>query len=350
MSLENLIAKIPPFDAAAAKAAGARQDRLTKPPGSLGRLEELAIQLAGITGAELPVIRDKVVIVMAADHGVTDERVSAYPREVTAQMVANFLRGGAAINVLASAAGARAVFVDMGVAADIPPHDQLQSRKIAHGTANMALGPAMTHGQALESVLAGVEVVEAEIARGADIVGTGEMGIGNTTAAAAIACVLTGAPPSRIVGRGTGIDDGRLKRKAAAVERALSVNKPDPRDGLNVLAKVGGFEIGGLAGVILGAAARRKPVMLDGFIATAAAMIAAAIAPACRPYLLSAHRAGESGHGRMLESLGLLPLLDLNLRLGEGTGAALGIALAEAACRLQAEMATFDEAGISGKA
>jgi nicotinate-nucleotide--dimethylbenzimidazole phosphoribosyltransferase len=349
MELEEIIGRIQPLDQAAMQSAQVRQNMLTKPQGSLGRLEELSIQLAGIYRNPYPSIKDKVIITMAGDHGVVVEGVSAFPQEVTPQMVFNFLNGGAAINVLARHVGARVVVVDMGVAHDFVSHSSLIVKKVAKGTANMTQGPAMTRAQAEQSILSGVEIVEAEIKRGLDIVGTGEMGIGNTTPSAAIAAVLTGESPAKIAGRGTGVDDEGLKRKVSAVERALAVNQPDPKDGLDVLAKVGGFEIGGLAGVILGAAAKGKPVMVDGFISTAAAMVAVAIAPAARPYLISAHRSKEIGHGIMLDWLTLKPLFDLDLRLGEGTGAALGISMAEAACKILAEMATFGEAGVSEK-
>ena len=239
--------------------------------------------------------------------------------------------------------------VDMGVAAEMPAHPDLVNNKVAYGTANMAHGPAMTREQAEQAILNGAAVVEAEIARGLDIVGTGDMGIGNTTPSAAIACAFTGQHPAEIAGRGTGVDDAGLMRKIDAIGRSLNVNQPDPKDGLDVLAKVGGFEIGGLAGVILGAAANRNPVMVDGFISTAAAMIAVAIAPQCRPYLIVAHRSKEHGHRVMLDWVDARPLLDLDLRLGEGTGAAIGISLAEAACKILAEMATFGEAGVSEK-
>lgn len=347
--LQNIIARIQGLDEAAMAAARERQGSLTKPPGSLGRLEELSVQLAGISGNAIPTIKDKVIITMAGDHGVVAEGVSAFPQEVTPQMVLNFLRGGAAINVLARHVGARITIVDMGVAAEMQPHPSLVVKKIAPGTANMTQGPAMTREQAEQTVLTGVEVVEAEIKKGLDIVGTGDMGIGNTTASAAIAAALTGIQPAKLAGRGTGVDDAGLKRKIDAIERALAVNQPDPKDGLDVLAKVGGFEIGGLAGVILGAAANRVPVMVDGFISTAAAMIAVTIVPAVRPYLISAHRSQEYGHSQMVEWLGLRPLVDLDFRLGEGTGAALGISFAEAACKILAEMATFAEAGVSDK-
>ncbi len=347
--LDKIVAKIEGLDASAMAAAEARQNMLTKPAGSLGRLEELSIQLAGVSGKEIPEIKDKVIITMAGDHGVVEEGVSAFPQEVTPQMVMNFLYGGAAINVLAKHVGARITIVDMGVAVEMEAHPLLVNKKVALGTANMTKGPAMTRQQAEEAILAGVEVVEAEIAKGLDIVGTGDMGIGNTTPSAAIAASLTGIEPAKLAGRGTGVDDEGLKRKIDAIERALKVNKPDPKDGLDILTKVGGFEIAGLVGVILGAAANRKPVMVDGFISTAAAMVAVAIAPEARAYLISAHRSQEYGHIEMVEWLGLKPLVDLDFRLGEGTGAALGISFAEAACKILAEMATFADAGVSDK-
>ncbi len=349
MKLEELITGIPPLDEAAMQAARKRQDELTKPRGSLGRLEEISIQVAGMTAQARPRLRDKVVVVMAGDHGVVEEGVSAYPREVTLQMVLNFLDGGAAINVLARQAGARVVVVDMGVAADLPPADQLTIRKIGRGTANLAKGPAMRRTQAVESILAGAEIVEREIAYGLDILATGDMGIGNTTPSAAIAAALSGKSPEEVAGRGTGVDDAGLRRKVSAIRRGLEVNRPDAHDGLDVLRKVGGFEIGGLAGAILAAAAHRKPVVIDGFISGAAAMIAVKLAPAARDYLISAHVSQERGHALMLTWLQLRPLLDLNLRLGEGTGAVLAMQLVEAACRTLDEMATFGEAGVSEK-
>jgi nicotinate-nucleotide--dimethylbenzimidazole phosphoribosyltransferase len=286
---------------------------------------------------------------MAGDHGVTAEGVSAYPQEVTAQMVANFLQGGAAISVLARHAGARVVVVDMGVAADLPPHPGLIIRKIARGTANMALGPAMSREQALASLEAGAQVCLGEISKGLDILATGDMGIGNTTPSAAIAVALTGLPVEEIAGRGTGVDEAGLRRKIDAIHRSLEVNHPDPQDGLDVLSKVGGFEIGGLAGAILAAAAHRRPVIIDGFISTAAAMLAVCLAPEARHYLIAAHTSMERGHHHMMEWLGVRPLLDLQMRLGEGTGAVLAMSLVEASCKILNEMATFGEAGISGR-
>lgn len=350
IQIEEVIKKIKPLDESAMQSARERQNVLTKPSGSLGRLEELSIQLAGITGKALPEIKDKVIITMAGDHGVVAEGVSAYPQEVTPQMVLNFLAGGAAINVLARHIGARVVIVDMGVANEIPTADEkLIRRRVSSGTKNLAAGPAMTREQAEESIQSGIEIALAEIVKGADIIGTGDMGIGNTTPSAAIACAFLNQHPKEVAGRGTGVDDDGLTRKISVIELALNVNKPNAEDGLDVLAKVGGFEVGGLAGVMIGAASKQVPVMIDGFISTAAAMIAVSLAPQCRDYLISAHRSKEHGHGLMLEWLGLKPLLDLDLRLGEGTGAALGISIAEAACKILSEMATFGEAGVSNK-
>jgi nicotinate-nucleotide--dimethylbenzimidazole phosphoribosyltransferase len=348
-ALENIIAKIQPLDEVAMQAAHTRQDDLTKPRGSLGQLEALSIQMAGIMGTGSPSVENKVVTVMAGDHGVTAEGISAYPSEVTPQMVMNFLYGGAAINVLARQAGARVVTVDMGVATEMAPHPNLIVKKVALGTGNIAKGPAMTLEQALQAINAGAVVVTAEIEKGLDILATGDMGIGNTTPSAAIAAALTGHSPEEIVGRGTGVDDEGLQRKIMAVKQALATNQPDPQDGLDVLAKVGGFEIAGLVGAILSAAAHRKAVVIDGFISTAAAMIAVSLAPQARQYLISAHRSQELGHQIMLEWLGLEPLLDLQMRLGEGTGAVLAFSIIEAACCTLNEMATFSEAGVSDK-
>ena len=286
---------------------------------------------------------------MAGDHGVVQEGVSAYPQEVTPQMVSNFLTGGAAINVLSRHVGARVVIVDMGVACDIPAHPDLLVKKVAYGTQNIAKGPAMSQQQAEQASLTGASIAESEFIRGLDILATGDMGIGNTTPSAAIASAVTGKPASEIVGRGTGVDDDGLRRKVSAVERAVQIHRPDPSDGLDLLAKVGGFEIGGLAGAILAAAANRRPVVIDGFISTAAAIIAVLLAPQVKHYLIAAHTSQELGHRAMTDWLGLTPLLDLQMRLGEGTGAVLAMSLVEAACKILNEMATFGEAGVSGK-
>ncbi len=345
--LTNTIKKIKPLDERSMADARARQDTLTKPQGSLGRLEELSIQLAGIQGKLIPQIRHKAVITMAGDHGVVAEGVGNWPQEITAQMVYNFIGGGAGINVIARQIGARVIVVDMGVASKLEANPQLLSRRVAPGTQNISLGPAMTREQAVMAIETGIEIVTAEVAKGLDIVGTGDMGIGNTTASSAICAVMTGRPVAEVTGRGTGIDDKQLAHKIEVIKRALAVNHPDPKQPLDVLAKVGGFEIGGLVGVMLAAAAYRIPVVIDGFISGAAALIATALSPGLKDFLIAAHVSAEAGHKVLLKHLGVEPLLDLGMRLGEGTGAALGIILAETAARVLAEMATFTEAGVS---
>ncbi len=346
--LEDLIKKITPLDREAMKVAKERQDFLTKPKESLGILEELSIKVAGIQGSAKPKIRNKVIVTMAGDHGVVEEGVSAYPSEVTPQMVYNFLRGGAGINVLARHVGARVVVVDMGVAAELNLKDSnFLNKKIAHGTKNFAKGPAMTREEAIRSILVGIEVAEEQIKKGTDIIGTGDMGIGNTTPSSAIAAAITGESARKVTGRGTGINDDTFEKKVKVIEKALRLNKPNPKDAIDVLAKVGGFEIGGLAGVIIAGAANRIPVVIDGFISGAAALIATGIAPRAKEYIIASHLSAEAGHRVMLEHMGLKPLLNLNLRLGEGTGAALGISLVEAGVKILNEMATFAEAGVS---
>lgn len=345
--LTSTMASISPLDGAAMEAASRRQNDLTKPQGSLGALEDLAIRIAGITGQAMPRIAHKAIITMAADHGVAAEGVSLYPQEVTPQMVLNFLRGGAGINVLARQVGARVVVVDMGVAAALEEHPNLMSRRMGPGTANIARGPAMSREQAIQCLEAGIAIVQGEADKGLDIVGTGDMGIANTTSSAAIAAVITGEGLDKLTGRGTGIDDDQLAHKREVIARALEVNRPDPSDGIDVLSKVGGFEIGGLAGVMLGAAARRIPVVIDGFISGAAALVAVALCPQVKDYLIASHLSAETGHRVVLDHLGLRALHILRMRLGEGTGAALGIFLAEAAVRVLSEMATFAEAGVS---
>jgi nicotinate-nucleotide--dimethylbenzimidazole phosphoribosyltransferase len=347
----DLIARIEPLDEAAMQAAQARQDVLTKPRGSLGRLETLSIQLAGIARrCPPPVPARKAVLVFAGDHGVVAQGVSAYPQEVTPQMVYNFLCGGAAINVLARGAGARVVIVDAGVAAQMAPADGLVSGKIAPGTADMSLGPAMTREQARTAIALGARVAEREIEAGLDLLACGDMGIGNTTAATAITVVFTGKSPLEVAGPGTGLPPAGVAHKAAVVERALLLNRPAPSDGLDVLARVGGFEIGAICGAMLAAAAARVPVVVDGFIATAGALVAAALAPGAVSYMIAGHRSAEPGHEAALAHLGLNPLLDLGMRLGEGTGAVLAMGLVEASARILGEMATFAEAGVSEKA
>ncbi len=349
MSLvQHTLDRIRPLDEAAMAAARARQDQLTKPLGALGRLEALSVQIAGITGALQPPLERKAVIVMAADHGVAAQGVSAYPQEVTPQMVLNFLRGGAAVNVLAKQTNARVVVVDIGVASALPTHPQLLARKIALGTHDFTLGQAMTRDEAIAAIETGIVVVEEQAKLGLHVVATGEMGIGNTTASSALIAAFTGATPERVTGWGTGISDTIRQHKVAVIAQSLALHRPDPADAVGVLAAVGGFEIAGLAGVMLGAAAHRVPIVLDGLIAGAAALVAAALTPSVVDYCIPSHRSAEQGHAIALRHLGLSPLLELDLRLGEGTGALLAMPLIEAAVRLLNEMATFGEAGVSG--
>lgn len=348
-ALQSLVGSILPLEPACLDAAQRRLDDLTKPPGSLGRLETVARRLAGIQRTAKPAIHRKRVYTLAGDHGVTEEGVSAFPREVTAQMVLNFLRGGAAINVLARHVGAEVVVVDIGVDHDFGDLGGLVHAKVARGTANLARGPAMGRREALAALGVGVGLADRAAEDGVDLVGVGEMGIGNTTPAAAILAAFTGLDPAEAVGRGTGVDDQGLARKAEAVRRGLAVNRPDPADPLDVLAKVGGLEIAGIAGVCLGAAARRIPVAVDGFISTAGALVAARLAPAVKEYLFLSHLSQERAHIRMVEHLDQNPLLVLELRLGEGTGAALAMSVIEASARVLSEMATFSEAGVSNR-
>jgi nicotinate-nucleotide--dimethylbenzimidazole phosphoribosyltransferase len=300
-----------------------------------------------MSGQFPPQARRCVIFTLAADHGVVVEGVSAYPQAVTAQMVENFLRGGAAVSVLARHVEAPVVVADLGVATALAEHPGLVSRRIGPGTHNMAKSPAMTSDQALAAIEAGIGLVCTERDKGLDMIGTGEMGIGNTTAASAVVAALTGAPAASVTGTGTGVDDEGRLRKVAVIKRALAVNRPDPGDGVDVLAKVGGFEIAGLCGVILAGAAWRIPVVLDGFIAGAAAMAAVRLKPEARHYLIASHRSTEPGHSYVLNALGLEPYLDLQMRLGEGTGSALCIGLAKAATKILGEMATFKSAGVS---
>ena len=327
--------------------AQARLDNLTKPVGSLGRLEEFARRIVAIRETEMPVIDKKAIFTFAGDHGIVDEGVSAYPREVTPQMVLNFLNGGAAINVLGRHAGAEVVIVDMGVDYDFGDVQGLVNRKVMRGARNFAKGPAMTKDEAVKCIEIGIELAEAQAAKGCGMLGTGDMGIGNTTPSSAIASVLTGTSPLDVTGRGTGISDVALMRKVAVIEDAIGLNMPDPKDAVDVLSKVGGTEIGGIAGLILGAAAHRIPVVIDGLISTAGALIAHALKPAVKDYIFAAHNSVEKGHRIMLEAMGLTPILDLGLRLGEGTGAALAMLMIEAGLKIYREMATFEEAGVS---
>jgi nicotinate-nucleotide--dimethylbenzimidazole phosphoribosyltransferase len=346
---------IEPLDEAAMAVARAHLDRLTKPPGSLGRLERLVEQLAGITGSPAPRVERAAVVVFAGDHGVTARGVSAYPSDVTAQMVSNFIRGGAAINVLAGAAGAELVVVDVGVAGDGPPADpavpgaaRLVRARIAGGTRDMTVEPAMSRDEALAAIEVGRRIVEQLIACGIDTIAVGEMGIGNTTAASALVAALTGRPPVEVTGRGTGLDADAVRRKVSVIDEALDRHHPRRDDPIGALAAVGGFEIAALVGAILACAEAHTPVVLDGFITGCAALVAATIAPGLGPRLIASHRSPEPGHAVVIEQLALEPLLELELRLGEGSGAALALPLIRAATLLLAGMATFDSAGVSG--
>jgi nicotinate-nucleotide--dimethylbenzimidazole phosphoribosyltransferase len=355
--LQATIDRIGPLDEAARVATVEHLDQLTKPRGSLGRLEELAIQLAGITGELAPTFDRRAIVVATADHGVTAQGVSAYPSEVTAQMVANFVAGGAAINVLARMAHAEVLVVDVGVAsadsvqASAPSQagGRLLTRRIRPGTADLSVGPAMSRDEAIAAVDVGLDIARQLVGEGVRLVGLGEMGIGNTTAASSIVAALTGLPPSEVTGRGTGVDDATWRHKIAVIERGLDVNHPDPVDPVGVLAAVGGLEIALLTGLALGAAAEGIPVIADGFITGAAALVAARLCPALPLRLIAAHRSVEPGHTVVLDDLGLRPLLDLGLRLGEGTGAALAMTLVDAAVHIRDEMANFESAGVADR-
>lgn len=323
-------------------------DQLTKPPGSLGKLEDIAKQLAGITGVMIPDLQKKAVIVMAGDHGVCEEGVSAFPAEVTPQMVMNFLHGGAAVNVLARQTGADVVCVDMGVNAELA-HPLLLSRKVRFGTGNIARGPAMTRDEALQAIVAGYDVVSELYNQGYRLFATGDMGIGNTTPSAALLVVLGGMDAQQAVGRGTGIDDSRWLHKRQVVAQAIAVNRADASDPLDVLSKLGGLEIAGLVGVIFGAACHRCPVVIDGFISSAAALVASQLISRSRDYMIASHLSNEQGHMGMLTAIGLSPMLQMDMRLGEGTGAVLAFHLIDAALLLMKEMATFASAGVSNQ-
>lgn len=344
--LERTLAAIAVPDAAAARAAREALDAKTKPRGSLGRLEDLACRLAAIRGTAAPGRLAPAVVVCAADHGIAAEGVSAYPQEVTGQMLRNFAGGGAAICVLARGAGARLVVVDLGVR---EPTDAtaVLDRRVRAGTANAARGPAMSVAEAERAVAVGIELAAELAEEGVGLVALGEMGIGNTTAAGALTAALLRADPSGVCGRGTGVDDAGFERKLAAVWRALEANRVSPRDPLGALAAVGGLEIAALSGLVLGCAARRVPVLLDGFITAAAALAAVCIETRCADALIASHRSPEPGHGLILQALDLDPLLELGLRLGEGSGAALALPLVASALAVLAEMATFDAAGVT---
>ena len=347
--LKRTVASIEKQDESFRAQARARLEQLTMPHWALGRLMDLAEDLAGMTGSMTPPVERRIVVTMAGDHGIADEGVSVFPQEVTVQMVHNFVNGGAGINALAKMNNANVVVVDMGVAGDLSEladAGKIISKKIGAGTANMVKGPAMTVAEAIGAIEAGIEIAN-ELAESVDMFGTGDMGIANTSPSTAILAAVTGMSVADITGRGTGIEDKQLSHKVAMIEKALEVNRPDASDGIDLLSKVGGFEIGGIAGLIIGAAGHRKPVIIDGFISTAGALIAQLIAPDCTDYIIAAHCSAEPGHKAMLERLGKGALLDLNMRLGEGTGSALAMNLVDAAVKVLTEISTFEEAHVS---
>ena len=347
--LENTVASIRPIDAEWIAAAARRQLELTKPPGSLGRLEEIANRCAAIRESLNPTANHPRIVIFAADHGVCAEGVSAYPQGVTAQMVANYLRGGAGINALARAGNIELKVVDVGVLAPLPIFDGLISRRVAASTRNFCQEPAMSEAEMQAALETGIELAADAAAAGCDILGFGEMGIGNTTSASAITAALTGEPVATVVGRGTGVDDESLARKCRAVERALALHAGRLQSALGILQCVGGLEIAAMCGFCLGAAAHRVPIVIDGFIATSAAALAVRICPAVAGYLIAAHQSVEPGHARLLASMGLEPLLHLGLRLGEGTGSALAMGIVQAAIAAFTQMATFTGAGVSNR-
>lgn len=347
--LESTIQKITSQDGTARERAKARLEQLIMPYWALGRLMDLACDLAGITGSLQPLVKRKTIVTMAGDHGVVAEGISAYPQEVTPQMVHGIVAGVACINALSRQAGVTVVVVDMGVAADLDEFaasGKMISKRIAAGTRNMMVGAAMSRDEAIRAIEAGIEIA-VELGPSVDVFGTGDMGIGNTTPSSAIVSVLSGSSVADVTGRGTGINDSQMEHKIRVIEKSIQVNRPDKNDGLDILSKVGGFEIGGIAGLILGAASLKKPVVVDGFISTAGALIAHSLAPASAQYMIAAHRSMEQGHRIALDILGKKPLIDLDLRLGEGTGAALAMNFVEAAVRILTEVATFEEAAVS---
>ncbi|KXB01822.1 nicotinate-nucleotide--dimethylbenzimidazole phosphoribosyltransferase [candidate division MSBL1 archaeon SCGC-AAA259O05] len=344
----NLIQKIKnqieKLDGESMEEARKRQNRLTKPKNSLGRLEELSIKIAGITSNPSPNVDKKGILTFAADHGVANEGVSAYLQEVTGQMIQNFVKGGAAINVLSEQAGAELLVIDIGSKADLEESEGLKIKKVGEGTGNILKEKAMSRENAEKSIKIGINSFKNT---DPDLVGIGDMGIGNTTVSSAITATITGKPPKKVTGRGTGVDEETLKRKTKTVEKALDLRDPNPNDGIEILSKIGGYEIGGMTGVILSAAANRTPVLIDGFISTAAALIASTIEPKTKQYMIASHESGVKGHKHALEHLGLQPVLDLEMRLGEGTGSALAMPIIETSCKILNDMLTFEEAGVS---
>lgn len=354
INLDKIVQDIEPVDGKWIEKARERTAQLLMPPRALGKLHDISERLCGIQKTLKPSIERKAFLVMAGDHGVVDEGVSVFPQEVTGEMIKTFLNGGAGINVLAGQVNADVFVVDMGVVSNLDPAtlnggDRLFIQKVAKGTANLSRGPAMTREEAEKSILTGFQLAADLFNNGTQILGTGDMGIGNTTPSAAIGTVLTGSVVEEMVGRGTGVDDKGLFRKHEAIRKGIAINQPNRKDGLDVLSKLGGFEIGGIAGCVLAGAYHRRPVVIDGFISTAGALVAHALCPAVVDYLFAGHCSEELGHRLMLRHLGLEPILDLGMRLGEGTGGALAMGVIEGAVRIFTDMLTFEEAGVTGK-
>jgi nicotinate-nucleotide--dimethylbenzimidazole phosphoribosyltransferase len=352
--LNEVIKRIKPVDEKSIQKAKQQTARLVMPARALGRLHDVSERLCGIQKTLKPSISRKAILIMAADHGVVEEGVSAYPQEVTGAMIRTFLKGGAGINAISKHVGAEVWVVDMGIVPVLDPAsmdggERLFVEKIARGTANLAKGPAMTRQQAQNSIIRGFEHAAALFTKGTEILGTGDMGIGNTTPSTAIGVVITGKSVDDMVGRGTGLDDAGLSRKREVIRCGIRINHPNRGDGLDVLAKLGGFEIGGIAGSILAGAYHSRPVVIDGLISTAGALVAHTLCPAVLDYLFAGHCSHEPGHRAMLKYLGLDPILDLGMRLGEGTGGALSMGIMEGAVRAFCEVFTFEEAGVAGK-
>ncbi|MEI8140817.1 MAG: nicotinate-nucleotide--dimethylbenzimidazole phosphoribosyltransferase [bacterium] len=348
-TLEHTLKIIRPVDHSITPAIQAHLDDLTKPQGSLGRLEEIAMRYALATGTVKPKPGKCRIYCFAGDHGVAAEGVSAFPKEVTPQMVFNMLAGGAAVNVFARHAGAELNVVDMGVDADFANAPHLLHHKVARGTANMAIGPAMTKAQTIQALETGIALATQAASEGITLLGTGEMGIANTTPATALFAAYLDLKPSSITGRGTGVDDARLQHKISVIEKSIAINKDSLTEPLSILAALGGFEIAGIAGLVLGGAANRVPVVVDGFISTAGALAAIKLQPAAADYVFFSHLSEEAGHRIVMNAIGVKPILDLNMRLGEGTGGALAMTIIQAALKMMAEMATFSSAQVSGK-
>jgi len=344
--LKQTLSQIRVLDTNAMAKTRHRVDALIKPPGSLGRMEDLAVQLAGITGNPYPAVDKKMVIVMSADHGVHEEGIAPNPQIITAIQTPNFVKGVTGVCAFAKQSGAEVIVVDIGVAVDVDYPGVIQ-KKIRYGTDNMTKGPAMSKDEAVQSLEIGIEIVMEQIKKGYNLIGTGEMGIGNTTASSAILSAISNTDPMEMVGAGAGLPEDRLSHKADVIRKAIEINQPDPRDGIDVLAKVGGFEIGGMSGTILGAAASGVPVVVDGFISTAAALIAITIEPKVKNFLIPSHCSAEKASKKALEFLGLKPMFDMEMRLGEGTGAALAFNFIEAAAFMVREMITLEESGIT---